>query len=135
MFTAVPSSCLFFKRTTNTWRTDAVFGKGSGQTPLHWATESKHPRVVLELLRWGSELHASDERGRTAAEMVGVLDSAAAVATASIVRVESERPYTVLELVKSFAYASDEKSFRHADRMKPDRKRESEVASSDRKNA
>ena len=49
---------------TNTWKTDAVFGANSGQTPLHWAAAAGHSHVVADLLLAGSFTSAEDERGR-----------------------------------------------------------------------
>jgi len=51
---------------TNTWKTDAVFGANSGQTPLHWAAAAGHNHVVADLLLAGSYTSAEDERGRVA---------------------------------------------------------------------
>lgn len=43
-----------------------VFGKGSGQTPLHWAAEGGHAEVVdLLISRSSLSVVASDERGQT----------------------------------------------------------------------
>lgn len=43
-----------------------VFGKGSGQTPLHWAAESNHEDIVRLLLRAAPDSAGSvDEREAT----------------------------------------------------------------------
>ena len=54
---------------TFTWKS-GVFGKGSGQTALHWAAESGHDACVKTLLRHSPVLAlAEDERGTTPAAL------------------------------------------------------------------
>ena len=64
-----------------TWTWDkSVFGRGSGQTPLHWAAESGHDEAVQVLLEAGNSLDSDgltgllmaavpDERGHTPADV------------------------------------------------------------------
>jgi hypothetical protein len=54
----------------STARRRQVFGKGSGQTPLHWAAESNHAAVVERLLAASPLLGGlGDERGATPADL------------------------------------------------------------------
>lgn len=54
---------------TYTWRRQ-VFGRGSGQTPAHWAAESNHVNVLRILSEASSTcVLARDERGATPAEV------------------------------------------------------------------
>lgn len=56
----------------------SVFGRGSGQTPLHWAAESGHMSVVRLLTDPIANMHSTangllaavpDERGQTPADV------------------------------------------------------------------
>ena len=68
-----------------TWTWDrSVFGRGSGQTPLHWAAESGHDEVVDVLLHAANGtvpgvdasvvVAVPDERGQTPADVSGCCD-------------------------------------------------------------
>ena len=71
------------ERASWTWKSN-VFGKASGQTPLHWAAESGCAEVVSLITdacaHVGAEL---DEKGRTPAEMAETGHYLAATSTAS----------------------------------------------------
>jgi len=60
---------------TSTWGSN-VFGKGSGQTPAHWAAESDHAEVLLLLLSHSD--HAgivTDDRDQAPRELVWLIIS------------------------------------------------------------
>lgn len=62
-----------------------MFGRGSGQLPIHWAAESNHAAVVRVLAdaEWSSVV-AGDERGRTALDVAAgevATDAVAALTT------------------------------------------------------
>ena len=61
-------SCFVFVRSKGGRR--QVFGKGSGQTALHWAAESGHADVVEELQRAAPLMAGSvDEAGNSPSEL------------------------------------------------------------------
>lgn len=65
-----------------------VYGRGSGQTPLHWAAESNHAAVVSFLTSAAPLLaEAIDERGRTARALA--VREGAAVAEAMLLAAEA----------------------------------------------
>merc|ERR1712187_665574 len=53
-----------------TWRSN-VFGKGSGQTPAHWAAESGYQNCVEVLLQHGGALapFLADDRGKLPSDL------------------------------------------------------------------
>jgi hypothetical protein len=84
---------------TYTWRRQ-VFGKGSGQLPLHWAAESGHEAVVRLLVASTGGCHAAasaDERGLFAHDLAKAEGHAGIAAD---LREIAHAPLVALEVTK-----------------------------------
>lgn len=80
-----------------------MFGRGSGQTAMHWAAESGHSDVVKLLYSHCAELPTSlDERGRSAAD---VAEGAIQGKTEGVLRAITAEPYVCIRIRAESSHA------------------------------